>query len=110
MAAIKKSKNEENLTLPPSFPQSFYLTLNKAAKKAGMPRAVFALKALRFYSAELEKKKSHVAKALGDSAESYADQARKVSQSWWATLTPEQKKARAQAAAEARWGKAKKKK
>ena len=110
VAAIKKTKIEENLTLPPSFPQSFYLALNKAAQKAGMARATFAIKAIKFYSAALEKQNSPVTKALGPvSAESYTDQARKVSQNWWSKLSAAEKTARAKKAIEARWGKPKKK-
>jgi hypothetical protein len=105
VAAIKHNKREgEDLTLPPSFPQSFYLALNKAAKKAGMARAAFAMKAIRFYSAALEKKKSPATKALGvRDADKFAEMSRQVSKKWWATLTPEERVTRAKAAAEARW-------
>lgn len=99
------------MSLPPSFPQTFYRTLNRLAKEVGMDRATFALKALKFYGSALKKSKSSVTKALGANAvESYTEQARKISQSWWATLTPEEKTARAKKAIEARWGKPKKKK
>jgi len=97
------------MTLPPSFPQTFYALLNKAAKETGLPRAVFAIKAMRFYLAELRGRKSTSAKTLGKvGAEKFAEMSRQVSKKWWATLTPEQKTARAKAAAEGRWGKKKK--
>ncbi len=107
MAETKKTKIEEDMSLPPSFPQSFYRTLNRLAKEAGVDRATFALKALRFYAAALKKRKSPVTKALGSDAETYTEQARKVSQNWWAGLTAEEKTARAKKAIQARWGKKK---
>lgn len=109
MAAIKKTRIEEDMSLPPSFPQTFYRTLNRLAKEAGINRATFALKALRFYAEALKKRKSPVTKALGADAETYTEQARKVSQNWWARLTAEEKTARAKKAIEARWRKKKKK-
>ena len=99
------------MTLPPSFPQSFYRALTNGAKKAGMTRAAFAMKAVRFYAATLEKRKSTTAKALGVlDAEKFAAMSRKVSKEWWSTLTPEEKTERAKKAAEGRWGKSDKKK
>jgi len=96
------------MTLPPAFPQSFYAALNKAAKEAGLPRPLFAIKAIKFYSASLKKQKSPSRKALGsEGAENFADMSRKVMQTWWSKLTPEEKTARAKTAAEGRWGKKK---
>jgi hypothetical protein len=99
------------MTLPPSFPQSFYAALNRAAKELGMPRATLATKAIKFYVSEMKKRTSPSAKALGLSgAEDYAEMSRKVSKTWWAKLTPEEKSARAKTAAQGRWGKKKKSK
>jgi hypothetical protein len=111
VATITKKRIEEDMTtLPPSFPQSFYRVLNAAAKKAGMARAAFAMKAIKFYSAALEKRTAPATKALGPiDADKYAEMSRKVSQSWWAKLTPEEKSARSKKALDARWGKKKKK-
>jgi hypothetical protein len=96
------------MMLPPAFPQSFYAALNKAAKESGMSRAAFAIKAVKFYRAELRKQRSPATKALGTKgAESYVEQARKVSQTWWSKLSEEEKTARAKKAIEARWGKKK---
>ena len=109
MAEIKKNQIEEDMSLPPSFPQSFYRALNNAAQKAGMARATFALKAIKFYSAALEKRASPATKALGsEGAEQFADMSRKVMKSWWSKLTSEEKTARAKKAAAGRWGKKKK--
>ncbi len=111
MAAIKRKQTEaeDNMTLPPSFPQSFYRALNELAKKAGMGRATFAMKAIKFYAAALEKKKSPSTKALGDvGADQFKEMQGKVSRKWWSTLTPEEKTERAKKAAEGRWGKKKK--
>ena len=106
--ATKKTA-EENMMLPPAFPQSFYAALNKAAKESGMSRAAFAIKAVKHYAAELRRQKSPATKALGaKGAESYVEQARKVSQTWWSKLTDEEKSARARKAITARWGKKKK--
>lgn len=106
MAANKKEKPGEDMSLPPSFPQTFYAALNKAAQKAGMPRSAFAIKAIRFYSAALAKRNSPATKALGSSdAERYSEMSRKVSQTWWSKLTPEEKTARAKKAIGARWAK-----
>ena len=97
------------MSLPASFPQSFWRLLNSAAKKAGISRSTFALKAVRFYAASLEKRKSTTAKALGvHDAEKFAAMSRKVSKEWWSTLTSEEKTERAKKAAEGRWGKKKK--
>lgn len=97
------------MTLPPSFSQNFYRLLTKAAKKAGMTRAAFAMKAVRYYAAALDKRESPTSKALGPiDAQKFAAMSRKVSKEWWSTLTPEEKTARAKAAAEGRWGKKKK--
>jgi hypothetical protein len=108
VAAIKKTRIEEDMSLPPSFTKTFYRTLNRVAKEAGVDRVTFALKALRFYAAALKKRKSPVTRALGSDAETYTEQARKVSQNWWATLTAAEKTARAKKAIESRWGKKKK--
>jgi hypothetical protein len=111
VAAIKKPTNGdgEDMTLPPSFPQTFYALLNKAAKETGLSRSVFAIRAMRFYLAELRGRNSTSAKTLGKvGAEEFAEMSRKVSKKWWATLTPEQKAERAKKAAEGRWGKKKK--
>jgi hypothetical protein len=108
VTAIKKKKIEENMSLPPAFPQSFYAVLNKAAQKAGMTRPAFAMKAIKFYSTALEKQKSASTKALGAvDADRYGEMSRTVSQKWWSKLTSEEKTARAKNAAQARWGKKK---
>jgi hypothetical protein len=107
---LAKRNADENMQLPPSFPQSFYAVLNRAAKAAGMSRAQFATKAVKFYESALKKRTSTVTKALGhDGAETYTEQARRVSQSWWSKLTPEEKSVRAKKASDARWAKKKKK-
>jgi hypothetical protein len=107
--AIKKTHIEEDMSLPVSFPQSFYRLLNAAAKKTGMARAELAAKAIRFYMAALEKKKSPATKALGEiGAQKFAEMSKKVSQTWWSSLTPEERSARAKKGAEGRWGKKKK--
>jgi hypothetical protein len=109
VATITKPKTPENMSLPPAFPQSFYAALNKAAKKAGMTRSVFALKAIRFYSAALEKRKSQTTQALSAvDADKYVEMSSAVSKAWWDKVTPKEKTERAQKAATARWGKKKK--
>ncbi len=109
MAAIKKEKFEDDMTLPPAFPQSFYATLTKEAKAAGLSRAAFAMKAVKYYAVALKKQKSPSTKALGAiRADDYSEMSSQVSKTWWAKLTPEEKTARAKAAAEGRWGKKKK--
>ncbi len=109
MAAIKKRKSEDDMTLPPAFPQSFYAVLARAAKAAGISRSEFAIKAVKFYEASLKKQKSPSTKALGSSdADVYSEMSSQVSKSWWSKLTPEEKTARAKIAAEGRWGKKKK--
>jgi len=110
VAAIKKNQIEEDMTLPPSFPQSFYRALNKAAKKAGISRATFALKAIKFYSTELDKRTAPATTALGPvDADKYAEMSRKVSQTWWSKLSEAERTARAKKAAQGRWAKNKKK-
>ena len=97
------------MSLPASFPQSFWRLLHAAAKKTGMARAELAAKAIKFYVAALEKKQSPSTKALGAlDADKYTEMSRKVSQSWWSSLTAEERTKRAKQAAEGRWGKKKK--
>jgi hypothetical protein len=105
----RKAKIDENMTLPPAFPQSFYAMLNLAAKDAGMSRSAFAMKAVRFYSEFLKKRKSPATKVLGpEQAQTYAELSGKVMRDYWSKLTPEEKTMRAKIAAEGRWGKKKK--
>jgi hypothetical protein len=109
VATTTKSKTPENMSLPPAFPQSFYAALNKAAKKAGIARSVFALKAIRFYSAALEKRESQTTQALGAvDADKYVEMSSAVSKAWWDKVTPKEKTERAKKAATARWAKKKK--
>jgi hypothetical protein len=106
VATINKGKLDDDMTLPPAFPQSFYATLTKAAKEAGISRSAFAIKAVKFYAAALKKQRSPSTKALGSTdAEKYAEMSSQVSKTWWAKLTPEEKKKRAQKAAKSRWAK-----
>jgi hypothetical protein len=106
VATINKGKLEDDMTLPPAFPQSFYAMLTKGAKAAGISRSAFAIKAVRFYVAALKKQKSPATKALGSTdAETYSEMSSQVAKTWWAKLTPEEKKKRAQKAAKSRWAK-----
>ena len=95
------------MSLPPAFTKAYYVKLAALAKEFKTSRVAFALQALDYYAAALRKKKSVSTKALGsvDLAEQYSEMTSKVSKSWWAKQTPQEKEARAKKAAAARWQK-----
>ncbi len=62
---------------------------------------------IEHYAATLRKKKSVSVKALGsvDLAAQHSEMVSKVSKSWWAKQSPEERAARGKRAAAGRWGK-----
>jgi hypothetical protein len=95
------------MSLPPAFTQSFFRKLAAYAKEFKTSRTAFAMQAIDRYAEELRRKKSVAAKTLGsvELANQYAEMVGKVTRSWWAKQSPEEKTARAKKAAEARWAK-----
>jgi hypothetical protein len=100
------------MSLPPAFTESFFRRLAAYAKEFRISRVNFALKAIDRYAEELRKKRSIPVKALGgvDVADQYSQMVSKVSKSWWAKQSPEERAARAKKAAEGRWSKKKEEK
>ena len=97
------------MSIPPVFPASFYKLLVEGAKKLGVSRARFAMDAARHYlkAIETKRKSGPIAEALDSEelAERYRAARSKVAKKWWSTVSEEEKKARAQKAVQARWGK-----
>jgi hypothetical protein len=94
------------MSLPPAFSQSFFRRLAAFAEEFNMSRTTFVSRAINHYAEELRKRKSVPAKTLGaDAVDKYVDLVGKVSRSWWAKVSPEEKRARAKKAAAARWAK-----
>jgi metal-responsive CopG/Arc/MetJ family transcriptional regulator len=98
--------------MPVVFSKAFYKTLADYAVEFRTTRSRFVMKAVRYYAEEMRKKHSPMGKAIPsqDIVSAYRDAQGAVSKEWWATLTPEERSARAKKAIEARWGKPKKKK
>lgn len=95
--------------MAPVFSKSFYRLLTEASEEFGVSRASLAIRALKFYIKELRLRKSPLTDAVGeDSAKEYAKVQSKLSKDYWATVPVEERKRRAAAALEARWGKKKK--
>jgi hypothetical protein len=97
------------MRMPPVFSKSFYRLLTEAAEEFGVSRGSLAIRALKFYIKELRLRTSPLTDAVGeDSAKEYAKVQSKLSKDYWATVPVEERKRRAAAALEARWGKKKK--
>jgi hypothetical protein len=101
--AARKEKGED-LRTPPIFSKSFYRQLAEYAEEFAVTRAEFAFRALRHYAKELRMRGSTLNEALGDDdAKRYGEVQSKLTKKWWASMTPEQRKARTKKANEARW-------
>lgn len=97
------------MSVPPTFPKSFYKLLAKLAVEFQISRPQLALRALRAFAKEARQEKSSFRKALGseEMAERFSEAASRSAKSWWSTVSEEEKQERGRKAAEARWGKKK---
>src|SRR5690349_2648941 len=100
---------DDDLSIPPTFPKSFYKLLSRLSVEFHISRPQLALRALRLFAEEARKQKSSFRKALGseEMAARFSEAASKSAKSWWSTVSEQEKKERGRKAAEARWGKKK---
>jgi hypothetical protein len=96
--------------VPPWFglPKSFYKKLAEYAAEFGMTRQQLLIKAIPHYAQALRDRNAPLAKALGkpEITQRFKQMVSQASKNWWANVSPEEKKARAQRANAARWKKA----
>ncbi len=85
--------------------RSFYLKLNRVAAECGLSRYDALTRGLDALLRETSKQQSPLTKKIKSEGqrESFRKTMGEVSRKYWATLTPEQKRARAQKSANARW-------
>jgi hypothetical protein len=116
---LAKSKNKtttphpadgDDLSVPPTFPKSFYKLLSQLAVEFNLTRPQIALKALRAYAKNARKERSPFHQTLGSEelAERLTEAASASAKDWWRKVPKAVKTDRARKAAEARWGKQKK--
>lgn len=88
----------------------FYEKLNRVATETGLSRLDALNKGLDALLRETQKKNSALNKSVktGIQEEAFRKTMGQVSRDYWSTLTPEEKRARAQKSAEARWRERKK--
>ena len=105
---IKKTTPEEDdLSVPPHFPKTFYKLLAQLAVEFNITRPQLALKALRLFAKEARKERSPFHQALGSEevAQHLSAAISAKMKDWWAKVPQAEKERRARKAAEARWGK-----
>ena len=85
--------------------RSFYLKLNRVAAGCGLSRYDTLTRGLDALLRETSKQQSPLNKKIKSESqrESFRKTMGQVSRKYWATLTPEEKRARAQKSANARW-------
>jgi hypothetical protein len=85
--------------------RSFYLKLNRVATECGLSRYDTLTRGLDALLRETSKQQSPLTKKIKSEGqrESFRKTMGEVSRKYWATLTPEEKRARAQKSANARW-------
>lgn len=99
----------ENLAIPVWLhaTESFYKKLNRVAKKCGLPRYEALSRGLDALLREFEIQTSPLNRAIRSPSQSevFRRTMSQVSRKYWATVSPEEKRARAQKGAQARWSK-----
>jgi hypothetical protein len=87
--------------------ESFYKKLNRVAKECGVARYEALSRGLDALRREFEIQTSPLNKVIKSPSQSevFRRTMGQVSRKFWSTLTPEQKRARAQKSAQARWRK-----
>ncbi len=104
-------KQREDLTIPVwlDATESFYRKLNRVADECGLSRYEALNRGLDALLQEVRTQRSPLSKVVTSPNESDAFRKAmgRVSRAYWATLSPDQKRSRAQKTAQARWDKKK---
>ena len=107
--AVRAAQTTEDRSIPVwlEATTSFYKKLNRTADECGVSRYEALSQGLDALLREVRKKQSPLNKAIKatNQAEAFRKTMGQVSRKYWATLTPEEKHARAQKSARARWNK-----
>jgi hypothetical protein len=100
---------KENLSIPVWLhaTESFYKKLNRIARECGLPRYEALSRGLDALLREFEIQTSPLNLAIRSPSQSevFRRTMSQVSRKYWATVSPEEKRARAQKSAQARWRK-----
>lgn len=101
-----KSELTDNLTIPVWLhaTQSFYKKLNRVAKQCGLTRYDALSRGLDALLREAEIRNSALNIKSPSQSEVFRRTMGQVSRNYWATVSPEEKRRRAQNSARARWG------
>ena len=98
---------KDDLLMPVWLPatRSFYLKLKRVAAECGLSRYDTLTRGLDALLRETSKQQSPLTKKIKSEGqrESFRKTMGEVSRKYWATLTPQEKRARAQKSANARW-------
>lgn len=104
----KKQEATDNLTIPVWLhaTQSFYKKLNRVAKQCGLARYEALSRGLDALLRETEIRNSALNRNIKSPSQSevFRRTMGQVSRNYWATVSPEEKRRRAQNSARARWG------
>jgi|SRR5579863_8832129 len=106
-ARSRKSEPTDNLTIPVWLhaTESFYKKLNRVAKQCGLTRYDALSRGLDALLREAEIRNSALNRNIRSPSQSevFRRTMGQVSRNYWATVSPEEKRARAQKSANARW-------
>ena len=104
---IKKPETTDNLTIPVWLhaTESFYKKLNRVAKQCGLARYDALSRGLDALLRETEIRNSALNRNIKSASQSevFRRTMGQVSRNYWATVSPEEKRRRAQKSARARW-------
>ena len=105
---IKKPEMTDNLTIPVWLhaTESFYKKLNRIAKQCGLSRYDALSRGLDALLREADIRNSALNRNIKSPSQSevFRRTMGQVSRNYWATVSPEEKRRRAQNSARARWG------
>lgn len=105
---LKKPESTDNLTIPVWLhaTESFYKKLNRIAKQCGLTRYDALSRGLDALLRETEIRNSALNRNIKSPSQSevFRRTMGQVSRNYWATVSPEEKRRRAQKSARARWG------
>ena len=106
--STKKPESTDNLAIPVwlQATESFYKKLNRVAKQCGLTRYDALSRGLDALVRESEIRKSALNRNINSPSQSevFRRTMGQVSRNYWATVSPEEKRRRAQNSARARWG------
>jgi hypothetical protein len=102
-----QQESPDNITIPVWLhaTESFYKKLNRIAKECGLPRYEALSRGLDALLRETEIRNSALNRNIKSPSQSevFRRTMGQVSRNYWATVSPEEKRARAQRSANARW-------